>query len=84
MTPPTEKTRQFAGQLNPFAGHKISLTVAHSAYRCCHGACEAPGKMKAPGLVYINDLPRAIKNSTASMYADDTSLCFKSRIYPGK
>ena len=44
VTPPTEKTRQFAGQLNPFAGHKFSLTVAHSEYRCCHGACEAPGK----------------------------------------
>ena len=28
-------------------------------------------------LVYINDLPRALKNSTISMYADDTSLCFK-------
>ena len=43
--PPTEKIRQFAGQLNPFAGHKFSLTVAHSASRCCHGACEAPGKI---------------------------------------
>ena len=30
-------------------------------------------------LVYINDIPRAIKNSTTSMYADDTSLCFKSK-----
>ena len=30
-------------------------------------------------LVYINDLPRAVKNSTISMYADDTSLCFKSK-----
>ena len=29
---PTEKTRQFAGQLNPFAGHTFLLTVAHSAY----------------------------------------------------
>ena len=28
-------------------------------------------------LVYINDLPRAVKNSTTSMYANDTSLCFK-------
>ena len=45
VCPPTEKTWQFAGQLNPFAGHKFSLTVAHSAYRCCHGACEAPGKI---------------------------------------
>ena len=44
-TPPTDKTREFAGQLNPFAGHKFLLTVAHSAYRCCHGACEAPGKI---------------------------------------
>ena len=30
-------------------------------------------------LVYINDLPRAVKNSVTSMYADDTSLCFKSK-----
>ena len=30
-------------------------------------------------LVYINDLPRAVKNSTTSMYVDDTSLCFKSK-----
>ena len=29
-------------------------------------------------LVYINDLPRALKNSTTFMYADDTSLYFKS------
>ena len=43
--PQTEKTRQFAGQLNPFAGHKFSLTVAHSAYPCRHGACEAPSKI---------------------------------------
>ena len=30
-------------------------------------------------LVYDNDLPRALKNSTISMYADDTSLCFKPK-----
>ena len=30
-------------------------------------------------LVYFNDLPRAVKNSVTSMYADDTSLCFKSK-----
>ena len=30
-------------------------------------------------LVYINDLPRAVKNCTISIYADDTSLCFKSK-----
>ena len=30
-------------------------------------------------LVYINDLLRAVKNSVTSMYADDTSLCFKSK-----
>ena len=27
----------------------------------------------------MNDLPRAFKNSTISMYADDTSLCFQSK-----
>ena len=30
-------------------------------------------------IVYINYLPRAVKNSTISMYADETSLCFKSK-----
>ena len=30
-------------------------------------------------LVFINYLPRAVKNSTISMYADDKSLCFKSK-----
>ena len=30
-----------------------------------------------PFLVYINDPPRAVKYSITSMYADDTSLCFK-------
>ena len=29
-------------------------------------------------LVYIDSVPRAVKNSTTQMYADDTSLCFKS------
>ena len=31
-------------------------------------------------LVYNNDLPRAVKNSVTSMYADDTSLCFESMV----
>ena len=30
-------------------------------------------------LVYINDLPCAVKNSTTSMYADDTTLFFRSK-----
>ena len=30
-------------------------------------------------LVYINDLPSGIQNSTVSMYADDTSLSYKSK-----
>ena len=30
-------------------------------------------------LVYVDDLPRAVKSSTTSMYVDDTILCFKSR-----
>ena len=28
-------------------------------------------------LIYINDLPQAVQNSTVSMYADDTSLCYQ-------
>ena len=30
-------------------------------------------------LIYTNDLPSAVQGSTVSMYADDTSLCLKSR-----
>ena len=29
-------------------------------------------------LIYINDLPLAVQDSTVSMYADDTSLCHQS------
>ena len=29
-------------------------------------------------LIYINDLPQAVQNSTVSTYADDTSLCYQS------
>ena len=29
-------------------------------------------------LVYINDLPKAVHNSTTSMYADDANLRYKS------
>ena len=31
-------------------------------------------------LVYVNDLPCSVKNSIVSMYADDTSLFYKSKI----
>ena len=30
-------------------------------------------------LIYVNDLPKAVNCSTVSMYADDTSLCLKSK-----
>ena len=30
-------------------------------------------------LIYINDLPSAVQSSTVSIYADDTSLCLKSK-----
>ena len=29
-------------------------------------------------IIYINDLPQAVKNSTVAMYADDTSLSYRS------
>ena len=29
-------------------------------------------------LIYINDLPKAVRKSSVSMYADDTSLCNQS------
>ena len=30
-------------------------------------------------LIYIEDLPEAVKGSTVTMYADDTSLCHQPR-----
>ena len=30
-------------------------------------------------LVYVNDLPCSAKNPTVSMYADDTSISYKSK-----
>ena len=29
-------------------------------------------------LIYINDLPQAVRDSTVSMFADDTSVCHQS------
>ena len=29
-------------------------------------------------LIYINDLPQGVQDSVMSMYADDTSLCYRS------
>ena len=29
-------------------------------------------------LIYINDLPQAVQDSSVTMYADDTSLCYQS------
>ena len=33
-------------------------------------------------IIYINDLPQAVRDSTVSMYADDTSLCYQSSDIP--
>ena len=38
------------------------------------GSCLGP----LPFLIYIKDLPHAIQNSAVSMYAEDTSLCYKT------
>ena len=29
-------------------------------------------------LIYVNDLPNAVRNSVVSMYANDTSLCYQA------
>ena len=34
--------------------------------------------MSGPLLIYIYDLPHAVQNSVASIYADDTSLCYQA------
>ena len=55
--------------------HGIDSQIENIEVGVPQGSCLGPLLF----LVYINDLPRAVSNSTTSMYADDTSLCLQSK-----
>ena len=56
-------------------GNGVDSQIENISIGVPQGSCLGPLLF----LVYINDLPRAVKNSTTSMYADHTHLCFKSK-----
>ena len=55
----------------------VNSQIEHIDIGVPRGSCLGPLLF----LVSITDLPRAVKSSTTSMYADDTSLCFKSKLF---
>ena len=57
-------------RVNGFDSHIETIDTGVS-----RGSCLGPLLFR----FYINGLPRAVKNCVTSMYADDTSLCIKSK-----
>ena len=55
--------------------HGVNSQIENFDIGVLQGSCLGPLLF----LVYLSDPPRAVKNSTTSMYADDTSLCFNSK-----
>ena len=53
----------------------VNLLIGKTEVGVHQGSCLGPFFL----LIYIYDLPKAVQCSTASMYADDTSFCLKSK-----
>ena len=53
----------------------IDSEIDHIEVGVPQGSCLGPLLF----LIYIIDLPSSVQSSTVSMYADDTSLCYKSK-----
>ena len=52
----------------------VDLNVGEIEVEVPQGSCLS----SLPFLIYVNDLPQAVQDSSVTMYADDTSLCYQS------